>query len=253
MTSLRCLLLLPCVAALGLALPITASAQSAKYGEITVPAAATGEELSAQPELWVMDVHFKPMRQIKVELTDPQTGQKRPQYVWYIAYRAINRKLANRSIANAPVNELDAPVIPPQFIPVFTLQTTDTDTPKIYPDQILPEALAAINQREKANYKSTVSIVSDLPEATEPGSPDQKVLQGVAIWSGIDPAADRYTVYLTGFSNGFRKVAGPDGEDVVQWKTIRMKYWRPGDEFGQREPEIRIETDAANQAQWIYR
>ena len=90
-------------------LTVTASAQSTRYGEITVPAVASGEELSSQPELWVMEMNFKPMRQIVVELTDPVTGKKLPQHVWYIAYRAINRKLANRAVANAPVNELDAP------------------------------------------------------------------------------------------------------------------------------------------------
>ncbi len=245
--------ILPCVVAIGLAVPTGVWAQSSRFGEVTVPAVASGEELSSQPELWVMEVNFKPMRQIIVELTDPVTGQKKPRHVWYIAYRAFNRKLANRAIANAPVNELDAPVIPPQFIPVFTLQTTDTDVPKLYQDQILPEALAAINLREKSNFKSSVSAVTDLPPATEPGSPDQKVIQGIATWTGIDADADRYTVYLTGFSNGVRKVPGPDGAEVVQWKTVRMKYWRPGDKLNQREPEIRLETDAANQPQWIYR
>ncbi len=253
MNPLRCLSVLPFVAAIALAFPGESSAQSTRYGEVAVAAVASGEELSGQPELWVMEVNFKPMRQIVVELTDPQTGQKKPQYVWYIAYRAINRKLANRAVAETPVNELDTPVIPPQFIPVFTLQTTDTDIPKLYQDQILPEALAAINQREKKSFKSSVSVVTDLPPAADKGSPDEQVIQGVATWTGVDAEADRYTVYLTGFSNGFRKVPGPDGEEVVQWKTIRMKYWRPGDNLNQREPEIRLESDAANQPQWIYR
>lgn len=231
----------------------TASAQSARFGEYTVPAIASGEELSSQPELWVMELNFKPMRQIVVELTDPVTGKKRPQHVWYIAYRAINRKLANRAVANAPVNELDGPVIPPQFVPTFTIVTADAEEPKVYADQVLPEAIAAINQREKTSYKSSVGVVSDVPAPAEPGSPDQKVIQGIATWTNLDPMADRYTVFLTGFSNGFRKVPGPDGAEVVQWKTVQMKYWRPGDEFNQREPEIRLQTDAANQPMWIYR
>lgn len=253
MNSFRCWSGFPVMVAIAVALPATSSAQAPRFGEVRVPAAASGEELASQPELWVMDVNFKPMRQIIVELTDPQTGQKKPQYVWYIAYRAVNRKLANRAVAEAPVNELDPPVIPPQFIPVFTLQTTDTDVPKLYQDQILPEALAAINLREKSKLKSSVSAVMDVPPATEPGAADQQVIEGVATWTGIDGEADRYTVYLTGFSNGFRKVAGPDGAEVVQWKTIRLKYWRPGDNLNQREPEIRLETDAANQPMWIYR
>lgn len=229
-------------------LSTAATAQSVRYGEYTLPAIASGEELSRQPELWIMEVHFRPLRQILVDLTDPVTGKKSPRYVWYLPYRAINRKLANRAVANAPVNELDAPVIPPQFIPVFTIMTTDDPEPyKVYPDQVLPEAIAAINQREKTSYKSTVSVIRDLPPATAPGAPDQVVIQGVATWVGLDPKADFYTVFLTGFSNGFVKGTGPGGAEVIQWKTIRMKYWRPGDELYQREPEIQLDLDDRKQ------
>lgn len=230
----------------------TASAQQTagtRFNEVTVAAQATGEELSAQPELWVMEVRFRPMRQIVVDVTDPKTGQKSPKHVWYIAYRAMNRKLASLAVENAPVNELDAPVIPPQFIPEFTLVTTDGEEPREYRDQVIPEALAVIQQRERLELKTSVSAVSDLPPAAEPKSPDETVITGVAMWSGIDPEADRYTVFFTGFSNGFKKVAGPDGTEVVQMKTIQTKYWRPGDRFEQKEPEIRLD----GQPLWIHR
>lgn len=69
------------------------------------------------------------------------------------------------------------------------------------------------------------------------------------MWRGIDPEADRYAVYLTGFSNGIRVVDGPDGQPVIQTKTIMQKYWRPGDPFDRAEPEIRLDGPA----QWIYR
>lgn len=220
-----------------------------RYNEVTLTAQATGEELSAQPELWVMEVRFRPMRQMVVDITDPKTGQKSPRHVWYVAYRAVNRKLASRAVENAPVNELDPPVIPPQFIPEFTLVTTDGDEPREYRDQIIPEALAAIQQRERLALKTSVTAVSDLPAAADPGSPEETVISGVAMWTGIDPEADRYTVFFTGFSNGFKKVAGPDGTEVVQMKTIQTKYWRPGDRFEQKEPEIRLDGLPV----WIHR
>jgi hypothetical protein len=69
------------------------------------------------------------------------------------------------------------------------------------------------------------------------------------MWRGIDPEADKYTVYLTGFSNGIRKLNGPDNMPIVQTKTIMQKYWRKGDRFDAQEPEISLEGDS----RWTYR
>ena len=225
------------------------SAQSLRGGEIRFPAFASGEERTSQSDLWVMDVYFKPMRLIPVELTDPKTGEKKLEYVWYIVYRAFNHKLDQKGIDNSPVNDLDAPVAPQQFIPEFTLVTTDNDRKEVFPDLVIPEALVAINKREKGNYKSAVNVVGPIPDATVPGSPDTGAIEGVAMWRGIDPDADRYTVFMTGFSNSIRKVEGPDGTPIIQTKTIMQKYWRRGDRFDQREVEISLEGDT----QWIYR
>jgi hypothetical protein len=225
-------------------------AQSLRGGEIEIKALATGEERTAQSGLYVMDVYFKPLRMITVELTDPTTGEKKPEYVWYIVYRTFNRKLERPSGEAPPQNALDPEVInPPLFVPEFTLQTTDTAVPKTYLDEIIPEALPVIWKREKGKYLSTVDIVGPIPPASEPGDPNRQGLWGVAMWRGIDPEADRYAVYLTGFSNGIRVVDGPDGQPVIQTKTIMQKYWRPGDPFDRAEPEIRLDGPA----QWIYR
>ena len=63
------------------------------------------------------------------------------------------------------------------------------------------------------------------------------------------PGRDRYTVYLTGFSNGIRVIDGPDGQPVIQTKTIVQKYWRPGDPYERAELEIRT----VGESEWIYR
>ena len=225
------------------------SAQELRGGEIRFPAIASGEERTSQSDLWVMDVYFKPMRLIPVELTDPKTGKKKLEYVWYIVYRAFNHKLEQKGIDNSPVNDLDPAIAPQQFIPEFTLVVTDNDRHEVFPDQVIPEALVAINKREKGRYKSAVSVVGPIPEATTPGSPETVAIEGVAMWRGINPDADRYTVFMTGFSNSIRKVDGPDGTPIIQAKTIMQKYWRRGDRFEQREPEISLEGDT----QWIYR
>ena len=226
-----------------------AVAQALRGGEIRFPAVVSGEERTTQSDLWVLDVYFKPMRLIPVELTDPKTGAKKLEYVWYIVYRGFHHKLEQKGIDNAPVNDLDPPVAPQQFIPEMTLVVTDNDRHDIFQDQVIPEALIAINKREKGNYKSAVSVVGPIPEATVPGSPETVAIEGVAMWRGIDPEADRYTVFMTGFSNCVRKIDGPDGTPIIQSKTIMQKYWRKGDRFDQREPEISLDGDT----QWIYR
>ncbi len=237
------------IAALQTVTSTRAFAQSLRGGEIRLAAIASGEERKSQGDLWVLDVYFKPMRMIPVELTDPKTKEKKLEYVWYIVYRGFNHKFEDLGTDNTPVNDFDPPVAPQQFIPEFTLVVSDNDKHEVFSDQVIPEALEAINKREKGHYKSAVSIVGPIPEATQAGSGGEVAIEGVAMWRGIDPDADRYSVFMTGFSNSIRKVNGPDGTPIVQTKTIMQKYWRRGDRFDQSEQEILLDGDT----QWIYR
>lgn len=236
-------------AAVVLSVATEGSAQP-RRGEFEIPAIATGEERTAQSDLYVMDVYAKPLRMIQLKLTDPKTGEQKLEYVWYMAYRAFNRKLERPAYDKPPENTLDPEIIsPPLFVPSFTLVTTDSDVPKAYDDEIIPEALAYIRKREQGKYLDSVSIVGPIPPASEPDDENREGLWGVATWRGIDPAADRYTVYMTGFSNGIRAVKGPDDKPIIQTKTVEQKFWRPGDPFDRKEPEIRVDGIP----QWIYR
>lgn len=230
---------------------LSAFAQGPVRGEIQVPGVATGEELIQQRDLWVLEVNFKPLRMVTVELTDPATGQKRLERVMYLVYRAVNRPLAARGVdkERQPANEFDPPVSPPMFVPEFTLVAEDDGQQRIYHDIVIPEAQAAINRRERRNYKNSVEVVGPIPDFAQPGEPAENAIYGVAMFRGVDPAVDRFTLYLTGFSNGFRRVEGPDGKPIIQTKTLVQKYWRPGDQFDTREREIRLDGDS----RWIYR
>lgn len=247
--AVRSLCLLGLIGTIVIIAQSDASAQTLRGGEIRLPAVATGDEIGSQTDLWVLDVYFKPMRMIPVELTDPKTGKKKLEFVWYIVYRGFHHKLEKKGAENPPVNQLDPPIAPQQFIPEALLVVTDNDRNEMYSDTLMPEALAAINKREKGNYKSSVAIVGPIPEESEPGTPDEPAVEGVFMWRGVNPDANRYTVFLTGFSNSIRKVDGPDGTPVIQTKTIMQKYWRRGDRFDQREWEITLDGDT----QWIYR
>ena len=223
--------------------------------ETKVLAYATGEEISAQSELWIFEVDYKPMRLMRVEITDKKTGKKSSQLVWYLVYRVMNRPISRPDIEEdlKPVNEKEPAPGPPIFIPEFTLVADDNGVQRIYHDEILPEAQTAIISREVRSggqtLKNSVEIIGPIPPLVSPKDPDQKPYYGVVTFRGVNPETDFFTVYMSGFSNGYKLGSGPNDKQVVQRKTLVQKYWRPGDQFEEREVEFRVKGDPY----WIYR
>jgi hypothetical protein len=240
-------------------LSIAPAASHAQIPEITrgydiaIPAEAAGKELSDQSDLWVLEVDAKPVRMIWVEVTDPRTKQKSRELVWYLVYRAVNRPLERRQDTSDtdPVNEVDPPPGPPIFVPEFTLVATDGGGQQAYADQVIPEAQAIISRRERQALRNSVEVIGPIPAETameaEPQADD--TIHGIVTWRGIDSEIDYFTVYMSGFSNGYRIINGPDGKPLVLRKTIVQDFWRPGDMYEQSEREIR----AKGAARWEYR
>jgi hypothetical protein len=221
--------------------------------EATAPAIATAEEL-AQGDLWVMQVDFKPVRLITVETTDPKTGEKRNELFWYLVYRAANKSLKApaQDTGTIPVNNYDPAPGPSLFIPEFSLVTDDNGQHQVFDDVIVPEAEAAIEQREmrgtdrKNELKNSVEVVQPIRFADDQSAPP---IYGVAVWRAVDPETDNFKIYAGGFSNGYREVKGPDGKPLILRREIVLDYWRPGDEFDPHEREFLFRS----QPRWIYR
>ncbi len=180
----------------------------------------TGDERASQSNLWVLEVQYKSLRQIKVELPDPKTGKKRIESVIYLMYRVVNRGLGEvKEETEAPsTNTFDPEVTPPLFIPEISLITQDNGPQNIYDDRLIPAAEKEIRKREQEGktshlplgivLKNSVKISGAIPNEAAPGMPPQ-MHYGVAMWRGVDPAADRFTIMLSGFSNGYKLVRGP--------------------------------------------
>jgi hypothetical protein len=226
-----------------LALPRTGFSAIIPGIETTVPPLITGEERNAQPDIWALEVNFKPVRMILVDLPDAQTGKTSRELVWYLAYRAVVRPTSG--LADSTGKTEDRPI----FVPELTFVVDGRRGPKIYEDRVLPVAQAAINKRERHDYKNSVEIVGPLPKMTPERSRKLNSLDGVAMWTGVDPDVVNFTIYMAGFSNGYRVSEGPGGEEIVSRRTLTQKFWRPGDRFEQHEEEIRIKDDPV----WIYR
>ncbi|MGE5190887.1 MAG: hypothetical protein ACM3U2_00180 [Deltaproteobacteria bacterium] len=224
------------------ALPRTGFSDIAPGVETVAAPLITGAERNAQPDIWAMEVNFKPVRMIQADVANPKTGKTSREVVWYLAYRAMIR--ASSGISDAGMPE-DRPI----FVPDFLFVVESRRGIEKYEDRILPAAQAAINKRERIQYKNSVEIVAPLPKITPDRSRVLKSLDGVAIWTGIDPDVVFFTIYMSGFSNGYKVEQGPNGEEVVMRRTLAQKFWRPGDRFDQHEEEIRLKDDPF----WIYR
>lgn len=175
--------------------------------------------------IWVLDFAFKPVRLVTVEV--PGKGRR---VIHYMYYRVINNTGQPR-----------------MFVPQFSLVT---DTGKRYEDVVLPEAIQIIQAREGAKpLKGAVDVVGILPPSGAKQGIDD-ALFGVAVWEGVDPAADAFNVYVRGLSDGFQVLETPEkGESITRYKTLRIDFHRPGDALNLNEREIRL---ADPPYEWIY-
>lgn len=219
-----------------------------------VPAYATGEERNRQTSLRVMEVEFKPMRMIWLDLTDPKTGVKTRQAVWYLVYRCIVRPSPGRldETDTRPVNVVDAPPRPSYFTPEFLITTFDDPRYEVplatHLDQILPEALPIIRKIEqrpasefvRRKIEHGLGVVQPFPDPIAEDAPleDQDWIYGVATWSGIDPQTDFFELTMRGFSNSFEMRPGPGGELLPWRRVIVQRYILRGDEFDLNQREF---------------
>ena len=177
-------------------------------------ALASGDERNSQEGLWVLEVQYKSLRMIYIDLTDPKTGKQKKELIWYLAYKVLNRPFEGQQDDSdkKPLNQFDKPPNEkPIFVPEFTLMTADNGVQRIYEDEILPEAQAAIIKRERQTFRNSVEVVGPIPEITpfDATKMEENAIYGLAMWRGVNPETDYFTVFLSGFSNGYRYVKGP--------------------------------------------
>jgi hypothetical protein len=175
--------------------------------------------------IWVLDFAYKPVRITNVEI--PGKGRR---LVHYMYYRIINHTGQPRKL-----------------VPQFSLVT---DTQKRYEETVLPQAVATIQNREDPTIPvlGAVSIMGTIPASTRQGVDD--AIYGVAVWEGVDPKADRFSIYVRGLSDGYQLVKPPGGDKpVVRFKTLRIDFLRPGDERNISEREIQAMDPPY---EWVY-
>ena len=219
--------------------------------EKTGGARVTVAELVAHPDLWVLEAEFKKMRMARMPVTDPKTGRRKEEAIWYMVFKLTNRDLG-RPVDNSntvPIN-LEDPTPTKIFQPHFTLVTNDNGGSQSYQDVILPEVQRQIERRERIQLRNPAELIGTLPELTKASEDDaEKSLYGVSIWRNIDPHTDFFSVYMSGICSAYQISTDADGKTICSQKTVVQDFWRPGDEVGGDEREIRFQGEP----RWVYR
>jgi hypothetical protein len=184
---------------------------------------------SPESRIWVMKFRFKEPRLITVDV--PGRGRKIFMYMWY---QVVNDTKEARL-----------------FIPEFELVTLDK--PGAYKDQVLPTVLEAIRKVEDPtgylDIKNSVTISSQTIPVSKPDAAPRAVT-GVAIWDDVNPDANRFSVFVSGLSNGWSVAEiPPDNKQVVRRKTLQLNFKRVGDRYYQHSGEIKFVPPE----EWIYR
>jgi hypothetical protein len=180
-------------------------------------------------KIWVMEFKFESPRLITVDI--PGRGRK---ICWYMIYWVIN---------NTPEAHT--------FIPDFELVTLDK--PGVYHDQVLPKVEEAIRQVEDPlgtrDMKNSVTIAAKPIPPSKPNATPRAVT-GVAIWDDVNADSNRYSVFVSGLSNGWSLAEiPPDNKQIIRRKTLQLNFQRLGDRYNQRSGEIHF----VKPVEWVYR
>ena len=216
------------------------------------------ENIRFRRDIWYLEFSFKPVRMIWIDVPQPD-GHMRRKLVWYLLYSVTNRGQALTSEEQPDktyaVKETEKPV---RFIPELLLRATDAEVSREYPERVLPLALGPIAMRERPGQNLYTSITMPKQEIAV-----GETRWGVATWENIDPRVDFFSVYVKGLTNAYRWQDNPEGyrpgKDPIAKgrkfvrKTLKLNFWRPGDEYDEKESEIRYGVPGQVDYEWVYR
>lgn len=228
-------------------------------------------------DIWNLKFEFKPLRMVWVDLPQ-KSGKLQRKAIHYLVYGVTNVPLADQKSkpprygwmhpvrdqeGNYKVEYQNRPI---RFVPDFLLESPEYR--KAYSDRVIPLALLAIRAREdrrppawaakdktiqRPRLHSAVEMATTIPVG--------KTLWGVAMWEEVDLKIDRFAIYIQGLTNAYRWKDLPEkyrpGAKRSTYrkmflKTLKLNFWRPGDEFYPEESEIRRGQRGKPDYEWLY-
>lgn len=204
-------------------------------------------------DVWCLEFAYKPPRLIDVDVPGPELKMRRKR-LWYLLYRVKN--VGGRRTVTAQDDDtafsrerFETPV---RFLPHFVLESIEglsraegALSYRGYLDRVVPAAIEPIKRREAipGRLHDSASMVET------PIAPGEE-RWGVAIWEDIDPRIDFFSIYVRGLTNSIRwrlnenaafAEEDPPGVGTDHaLESLRLDFWRAGDEHDAAEQEVRI-------------
>ncbi|MDD4269233.1 MAG: hypothetical protein PHN77_13485 [Thermoguttaceae bacterium] len=222
------------------------------------------KNLRFRRDIWCLEFSFKPIRMIWVDIPTAE-GHMRRELIWYMVYSVTNRgqalhpvKQPNGTFAGERID------IPVRLIPKFILRSHELGTE--YSDCVIPLALGPIIAREDPGPDWMADPAKEFYNSVTIGKEPIAVGEtrwGIAMWQGIDPRIDFFSIYVRGLTNAYHWQDSPEtytpGKDPIGKgrkfvrKTLKLNFWRPGDEYYEDENEIRYGIPGQVDYEWVYR
>ncbi len=223
-------------------------------------------------QIWALEFNFKPMRMVWVDLPQP-SGKMQKKHIWYTLYSVTNTGKAMSPVQDKSlpyeknlgdkkkvweIKEVQKPI---EFKPEFLLEGRGAmeegkGFTKLYPDRVIPSAVAAVQMREDPNRRLLSSV--EMCRQIAVG----ETVWGVATWEDLDPKIKKFSVYVKGLTNAYRWKDVPGeykpgaelgtGRRLLQ-KTLKLNYWRPADQFSDSEEDLRYGVPGGVDFEWVYR
>jgi hypothetical protein len=204
-------------------------------------------------DIWCLEFAFKPPRLIDVDVPAGELKMQRKR-LWYLVYRVRNTG-GRRTVIDKddPTKRTVAAVeTPVRFVPHFVLESleglteSEGDTAyRSYLDRVVPNAMGPIRRREdpaRELFDSASMSATEIPPGGE--------RWGVAVWEDIDPRIDFFTISVRGLTNAIRwrektgatfaKNLPPAAEMDHALESLRLDFWRPGDDRDEVEEEMSV-------------
>lgn len=209
--------------------------------------------LSFRHDVWSLEFKFKPMRMIPVDIPQ-KSGKMRRKLIWYLVYSVTN---TGKTLHPEKVGDDHYTVKTVQtdirFVPEFLLVSHETN--QVFQDRVIPIAIAKIRLREdpQRRFYNSAEMIRTIKVG--------ETVWGVATWEDVDRKIDRFSVYIKGLTNAYRwtddqaayKKGGALSGRHVKVKTLKLNFWRPGDEFYEHEGEFRFGIPGQKRAyEWVY-
>lgn len=210
--------------------------------------------------VWCLEFQYKPVRTLSVDLPQ-KNGAMQPKLIWYLVYSVTNtgRTLVPQHEADGAFR-VTTEAEPVRFVPEFFL--LDRETNKVYPEKIIPLAVAQIRLREDPNrtFYNTAEMMREIPVG--------QTVWGIATWEDVDPRVDMFSIYIKGVTNAFKwentpekyQKGDPSSGRKIWVKTLKLNFWRPTDEFNETEnfcrtgipPLLERGQPAQPEHEWVY-